>query len=473
MKINELEDRLSVTRANVRFYEKEGLLNPNRSGNGYRVYSEEDVETLQKIIIFRKLGLSIDEIRAIFNQELDLLDAVDNNLKQLQKQMDDLQGAMDVCKKMEQEQVKASDFDTQRYWDLIHSEEEKGLRFFDYVKDYVEFEKALFSNMWWVNFWWNFKDAEKKYGWKLAVMIAVGICVLRGLGTRFLWHNGSFLYGFSYPLVVFAMASIVCFPTFALNKKYAGKVSEEGAETDRSSKQPLLLRFLKGIGKLVLGIGVFLFAWIGIPVLVSEPFSVFWLGNIGDWKEATYCINYNLFVLLMVVSLTVVFSIFSLYSSKIGGFLADPYTGEPQTNRIPKGVRRRFTALYLGMYLLTMILYTSWFDLYTTDGLRVQRFLFHTEYTWEQAESFRVQESWDGTLSLIITMQDGKNFDPMNILGLVDGDMEETGLMITKQLTAGGVPCLVKDWDSLREDFQKYDYWQKYMDELRVIIDGG
>ena len=106
MRINELEERLSVTRANVRFYEKEGLLNPNRSGNGYRDYSEEDVETLQKIIIFRKLGLSIDEIRAIFNQELDLLDAVDNNLKQLQKQVDDLQGAMDVCKKMEKEQVK-------------------------------------------------------------------------------------------------------------------------------------------------------------------------------------------------------------------------------------------------------------------------------------------------------------------------------------------------------------------------------
>ena len=470
MRINELEERLSVTRANVRFYEKEGLLNPNRSGNGYRDYSEEDVETLQKIIIFRKLGLSIDEIRAIFNQELDLLDAVDNNLKQLQKQVDDLQGAMDVCKKMEKEQVKASDFDTQRYWDLIHSEEEKGFRFFDHMKDYAEFEKELFSHMWRVNFLWDFKGTEKKYGLKLTVLIALGACVLRGLGTRFLWHNGSFLYGFSYPFVLFAIVSAICLPTYALNKKYAGSESEDNVEIDSGSKQPIPLRLFKGVGKLLLEICVFLFVFIVIPMLEGNIlYYVFRSENMGTWKDESYCLNSNLFVLYAVAASAVIFSILSLHSSKLA-FFSDPNTGEHRPNRIPKGVRRRFTVLFLGVYLLTTLLYSSWFDLYTTEGLRVQRFLFHTEYTWEQAESFSVQKSSQGTLSLIITMQDGKNFNLMNGASS-SGDMEEMGLELTKQLKEKGIPCLVKDWDRLREDLHKDDYWQDYMDELRAIIE--
>ena len=48
MKINEAEKLAGITRKNIRFYEKEGLLNPGRSlENGYRDYQPEDVETLK------------------------------------------------------------------------------------------------------------------------------------------------------------------------------------------------------------------------------------------------------------------------------------------------------------------------------------------------------------------------------------------------------------------------------------------
>ena len=55
MTIREVEQRLNVTRANVRFYEKEGLIFPKRNPlNDYRDYSEEDVESLNKIIFFKR-----------------------------------------------------------------------------------------------------------------------------------------------------------------------------------------------------------------------------------------------------------------------------------------------------------------------------------------------------------------------------------------------------------------------------------
>ena len=49
MNIAEVERRTGLTRANIRFYEKEGLLSPARGANGYRDYTEADVETLRKV----------------------------------------------------------------------------------------------------------------------------------------------------------------------------------------------------------------------------------------------------------------------------------------------------------------------------------------------------------------------------------------------------------------------------------------
>ena len=50
MDIKEVEKRLSVSRANIRFYEKEGLISPQRKENNYRNYSEEDIAKLKKNI---------------------------------------------------------------------------------------------------------------------------------------------------------------------------------------------------------------------------------------------------------------------------------------------------------------------------------------------------------------------------------------------------------------------------------------
>ena len=64
MRINEVERLVGITKRNIRFYEKEGLLSPGRSSeNGYRDYSEADVETLKQVKLFRKLDLPLEEIR--------------------------------------------------------------------------------------------------------------------------------------------------------------------------------------------------------------------------------------------------------------------------------------------------------------------------------------------------------------------------------------------------------------------------
>lgn len=43
MTIKEIEELSGMPRANIRFYEAEGLLRPDRDANGYRNYSEESL----------------------------------------------------------------------------------------------------------------------------------------------------------------------------------------------------------------------------------------------------------------------------------------------------------------------------------------------------------------------------------------------------------------------------------------------
>ena len=72
MTSKEMEQRSGVARANIRYYEAEGLLTPRREKNGYRDYSEQDLAVLEKIKLLRRLGVSIEELKALFSGQAEL-----------------------------------------------------------------------------------------------------------------------------------------------------------------------------------------------------------------------------------------------------------------------------------------------------------------------------------------------------------------------------------------------------------------
>ena len=69
MKIKQVEELVGITRKNIRFYEEQGLLNVERAENGYREYHRADIARLQEIKLFRKMDISIEEMRALFEKE--------------------------------------------------------------------------------------------------------------------------------------------------------------------------------------------------------------------------------------------------------------------------------------------------------------------------------------------------------------------------------------------------------------------
>lgn len=87
MKIKEVENLIGITKANIRYYEKEGLLDPDRNkANNYREYSSEDIKCLERIKTLRLLGISISEIKQLNNGQLLLKDVMENRLKKLREE---------------------------------------------------------------------------------------------------------------------------------------------------------------------------------------------------------------------------------------------------------------------------------------------------------------------------------------------------------------------------------------------------
>ena len=65
MKINQVEQLVGITKGNIRFYEKEGLLSLGvRASNGQRTYTDDDIATLSIIEYLKFCGLPLKEIRS-------------------------------------------------------------------------------------------------------------------------------------------------------------------------------------------------------------------------------------------------------------------------------------------------------------------------------------------------------------------------------------------------------------------------
>ena len=73
---SEIQKETGLTRKAIEYYEDKGLIHPQKSKNGYRNYSTNDLEILKKVSIFRKLGMSISDIYQYISSSGDTLSSV-------------------------------------------------------------------------------------------------------------------------------------------------------------------------------------------------------------------------------------------------------------------------------------------------------------------------------------------------------------------------------------------------------------
>ena len=91
MKMKDAMDVTGLTRRAIGHYEAEGLIRPNRGTNKYRVFSEDDVNTLKEIQYLKSLGMNLSNISEVLksdNKDELINKFIVENLKKIKNNLD-------------------------------------------------------------------------------------------------------------------------------------------------------------------------------------------------------------------------------------------------------------------------------------------------------------------------------------------------------------------------------------------------
>ena len=84
MKIGQAAQLTGLTISNIRFYERKGLLEPERNDQSkYRNYSEQDIRRLKQIILYRKMNMPIEKIASMLDDPVVSEELVRQQLQEL------------------------------------------------------------------------------------------------------------------------------------------------------------------------------------------------------------------------------------------------------------------------------------------------------------------------------------------------------------------------------------------------------
>lgn len=109
-KIGEVVKKLNINRETIRYYENIGLLTENkRDKNDYRLYSKDEIEKVEFILMVKSYGFSLKEIKVIFDEVYeDILGGniegikkiVEEKIKELQYKIDALSETKKLLEKV-------------------------------------------------------------------------------------------------------------------------------------------------------------------------------------------------------------------------------------------------------------------------------------------------------------------------------------------------------------------------------------
>lgn len=138
MKISEAAKLTGMNVSSIRFYERKGLLLPEReSGSKYRDYTEADVQRIKQIFLYRKIGISVETIELLLKGKANLREVLAEQKRLLEEQITELKGASELCKLVMKEAEIPENKKLEEYLNYVYQEEKKGGRFAE-VREFLE-----------------------------------------------------------------------------------------------------------------------------------------------------------------------------------------------------------------------------------------------------------------------------------------------------------------------------------------------
>lgn len=97
-KIGEVAHIYGVTVETIRFYNKCGIIEPERSNNNYRTYKKEEVISMDYVMRLRDLDISLEKVKEItdIGDLNSLLEAVEDKEDEIRKQIENLENKVQI-----------------------------------------------------------------------------------------------------------------------------------------------------------------------------------------------------------------------------------------------------------------------------------------------------------------------------------------------------------------------------------------
>lgn len=96
MRLGEAAKSTDLSKRAIKYYEEKGLLQVKKDENGYRNYTENDIQILKRISLYRKLGIGLQEIKTLLQEDdLKFLEQISREkveqIRQMTQQWEQLQ----------------------------------------------------------------------------------------------------------------------------------------------------------------------------------------------------------------------------------------------------------------------------------------------------------------------------------------------------------------------------------------------
>ena len=100
-KIKEVIELSGLSRRTLQYYDDTGLMDNIRTAENYRLYRDEDLEQLWKIILYKEMGFQLDEIRKLLSSdESDMNNLLKIRAASVEQEISDLQRILDFIEKV-------------------------------------------------------------------------------------------------------------------------------------------------------------------------------------------------------------------------------------------------------------------------------------------------------------------------------------------------------------------------------------
>ena len=101
IKIKKVMELSGLSRRTLQYYDDTGLMDNSRTAENYRLYGDEDLERLWKIILYKEMGFQLNEIRKLLNSdESDMKALLKTRADSIEQEISELQRILDFIEKV-------------------------------------------------------------------------------------------------------------------------------------------------------------------------------------------------------------------------------------------------------------------------------------------------------------------------------------------------------------------------------------